>query len=303
MLHIIVMATALVTAQGLVPGSEPSQNIPSPAHWVPFSVQLKVIHADGSELPGRFFRDQHGCERQEIPTGPRRSTILTIKNFEKGVFYRKMVEQWTVQPMKLGPEGNVPHKRFGSLTKLPDLYEGFEVYEQQVPSHGPKGTTMVRHVLAPELNFYLVMTEMPVGRILRAHNIQLGPQDHSLFELPAGAVATERPGYGGAMVFAAVVLRVTFPGSAPQDLLTTEERASKLTTPEGDVLFVMTSVVDPALNRVRVTVLRDATGRLGAVRGTVLDEASVMLGGAVHTTKLRENFEISVVRISDGTVR
>jgi hypothetical protein len=293
----------MFSAYALAGATAAAQNIPSPPHWVPFSAQLKVVHPDGSELPGRFFRDEHGCERQETPTGPRRSTVLSIKNFEKWVFYQKMNDRWTVQAMKPGPEGNVPHRRFGSLTKLPDLYEGFEVYEQQVPSHGPKGTTMVRHVLAPELNFYLVMTEMPVGRILRAHTIQLGPQDHSLFELPAGAVATERPGYGGSMVFGAVVLRIMFPGSTPQDLVTTEEAATKLTTPEGDVLFVVTSVVDHALNRVRITVLRDATGRPGAVRGTALDEVSVVLGGAVHTTKLRENFEISVVRILDRTVR
>jgi hypothetical protein len=269
----------------------------APSTWVPFSADLKVTSPDGNEATGRFFRDAHGCERQEIPTGPQGSLITTIQNFETGKFYRLMREQWTVQPMKLSPGGAMPRRPGGSLTK-PSRHEGYEVFEQVTPrrvNNVPAGSS--RSLVAPALDYYAVVREMPNGRVQTAYNIKVGPPPPELFLPPANAYVTEQPGFGGSGVYSAVVLRITFPNQEPSELLTTEETLFPLKTPTGTTLSIITSVTDHARNLVDVRVFRNASGRGANVRGELLDQTVVALGETGHL-RIPEVFDVSVRRIA-----
>jgi hypothetical protein len=272
--------------------------------WVPFSAELTLHRADGTTASGRFFQDEHGCERKESPTGPRGTTVITIQNFEQQKFYQSINDRWTVQPMRLGPGGTrVPRDIRG--VPLGRTLEGYALFEQQINLRLRDGTTTVRrNVVVPELNHFIVEQTIGVkdGDVMKAHAIKKGPPDPSLFVPPPGAVVTEREGFGGAMRFHAVELQIRFAGREPVNLVTTELTPSPTTTPGGETLFVVTEA-DDRLERVTVRIMRNATGQRGTVRGDVLEIMELPLGASSPTTKLAENFEIRVVRIGMNVAR
>jgi hypothetical protein len=140
---------------------------------------------------------------------------------------------------------------------------------------------------------------LPNGDTITAQNIRLGAPDHAEFLPPPGAAVGERPG-GRAGQFSAVVVAVTFENRGPVELTTTEERPMDLRTPMAETIQIVTTVVDDAKNLVRVRIMKNAaTAGIGNVRGDLLDEVLVQLGGTVRTTKLPENFSVTITRIRD----
>lgn len=271
---------------------------PAPARmWVAFSAQLRYVTPDGLELTGRFFRDEHGCERRETPTGPQRSTIISIQNFEKQLFYQMMRDSWNVQPMRIAGGRPMP-RRIGRPTGVKDTREGYDVIEVEIQVRGRAGSTARRMLVAPRLNDFPMQQDYNVSGLREtAHSIVEGPPDHSLFVPPAGVIITEREGFGGSMSFAAVELAITLPGRAPIQAVTTEETIYPLQLPSGDTVALVTTAIGDAHDRVRIRIMRNASGRPGAVKGDVIDDLELPLGGSSPTARLRENFEIRVVRI------
>jgi hypothetical protein len=109
-------------------------------------------------------------------------------------------------------------------------------------------------------------------------------------------VITEREGFAGGTYFAVEIV-ITFPGREPVTVVTTEEVPYRLQLPSGAILTLVTSATDETYTRARIRVLRNATGGRGALRGDLLDDVELPIGGATPTTRLDQNFEIRVVRI------
>ena len=100
------------------------------------------------------------------------------------------------------------------------------------------------------------------------------------------------------MSFQAMDVVVQFGEAAPVTITATEETPSTLRTPGEDTLALVTTVVDAEKDIVRVRVMKNANRvRPGVVQGEVLDEVTVGLGQSVKTTKLVENFTITITRV------
>jgi hypothetical protein len=281
-----------------------TQPTAQPTKWVPFSAELTLHRADGTTAPGRFYQDEHGCERQETPTGPRGTMVVTIQNFEEQKFYQSINGRWTVAPMRLPNGHKMPRVIRG--TPLERKLDGFSLVEQRLPSRKPDGTVSeVRHVLVPELNYFLA--ERPSGLkdqdLIKAHSINVSPPDPSLFAPPVGTELREVAGYSGSMQFVAVELQVRLPGREAFKVETMEMKPATVSMPNGETLFLVTEVLASDSQRVSVKVMRNAVGRPGAVRGDVVETLEIPLGGGLATTKLAENFEIRVVRIGGAIPR
>lgn len=89
------------------PTAQPSLRVESPATWVAFAADVRVVYPGQAEKWGRYVQDEHGCQRQEMfyPDG---AAMVTLLNFETMKMYRLSRSSWTSQPMKPGPETRRP---------------------------------------------------------------------------------------------------------------------------------------------------------------------------------------------------
>jgi hypothetical protein len=287
----------LASAQGEARGRSAPQ-VSGPTGWIAFAADVRINYPNRPEAWGRYVQDEHGCQRQEM-VHPDGSAMITIMNFETGRFYRLMRGTWTSQAMKVGPMTRQPLQR--RVNRRTDPVEGFDAYIIESTVRSPRGDYVSVETVVPALNFFRAITTSPFGERRTAANIRVGPQTHDQFLPPPGAAVAEEPGYAGTMFFSAVVLRLSFAGQASVEATTTEETAYAVKTPSGIPLTLVTTIVDPAKNLVRIRVLASATGSPGNVRGDLLDEIQVPLGGTGQTTRFGEPLTIAVTRVGTAT--
>lgn len=266
----------------------------------PFSAELRITHPTRPLAFGRQLQDEHGCMRRET-VHPDGSLMITITNFETEKTYRLMRGSWTEQSMRLIP-GLPRRPRTATVERQLNPIEGFEAYLSVMPMKSPRGDYTQESIVIPALNFFVAHQVSQNGETITAQNIRLGAPDHAEFLPPPGAATGKLPGVGGSIQLSAVVIVVTFAGKPPLELTTTEERPVNVTTPVEDTVQLVTTVVDDAKNLVRVRIMKNAVAKgpgPGNVHGDVLDDVQLTLGGTVQTTKLPENFTVTVTRIRD----
>ena len=222
--------------------------------------------------------------------------MVNILNFETEKMYRLMRGSWTSHPMRLVP--SIPRRPMTrALHRRADPVEGFETYVSVVNVKSPRGDYTREAIVAPALNYFEVVQHAGNGETIRAHNIRLGAPDHGEFLPPPGAVVAERPEEGGAMTFQGVDIRIRFSDAPVINLTTVEEQIADVRTPLGERLQVVTRVVDGS-ERLRVRVYRNAVRKGPArVEGELLDEIELPFTGSISTTKLVENFVVTVSRV------
>jgi hypothetical protein len=300
-LLVLFLVAVFVAVQAVQPPPDrpilrPTQRLP----WVAFTADLKITHPKRPDQYGRFAQDEHGCRRMETVLYDG-TAMVSLTNYEHQKFYQLMRGVWTVQPMRIGPIG-APAPPSRARAKKLDPIEGFDAWLSSTPVKSPRGDYIMESTIIPALNDFEAVRTSPSGETTTAFHIKVGAVDHREFEPPPGAVASERPGYGGFMSFAAVVVHAAFEGAAPVELTTMEEDPAVLRTPGGDTLSIVTTVTDSTEAVVRVRVMKNAKKvRTGLVEGDTVDEIIVKLGDTGRTSKLVENFSVTVIRVGGRT--
>lgn len=295
---LLALLLAQLGAGGPQPGpAQPGVRVPAPTTWVAFSAELKITHPSRPLAFGRQLQDEHGCLRRET-VNPDGSLMVTIHNYENATSYSLMRGSWTSSAIRLFPD--LPRRPPASrVVKFVRKIEGFDAYLSVVNVTSPRGNYTQERLVIPALNFFVAEQTHPNGDTITAQNIRLATPDHAEFLPPPGAAIGEQAGVRAGQ-FSAVVVRIAFAERPPVELTTTEEKPMDLRTHADETLQIVTTVVDDARNLVRVRIMKNAEERgLGNVIGDVLDEVQVALGGTVQTTKLPENFSVSVTRIRD----
>lgn len=270
----------------------------SPQEWVAFSADVRINIPNRAEAWGRYLQDEHGCVRQEM-VHPDGSALITMTNFQTERMYWLYHGAWTSQPMRMGTMPRRPRQL--SVSRKTDSIEEFDAYISVSTVRSPRGDYKEEVTVIPALNHFRAITTTPSGERRTAVNIHVGPQSHDQFVPPPAAVVTEEPGFGGYMFFSAIVLRIAFAGQTPIEAVTTEETAYAVKTPSGIPLTIVTSVVDREKALVRIRVLQSASGAPGNVRGDLLDEVQVALGGTGQTTKIGDMLTLTVTRVGGVT--
>ena len=295
----ILVAVMIVQVVGAGPqGPQGTLRVMGPKTFVPFSVELKITHPTRPQAFGRHLQDEHGCMRRET-VHPDGSLMVTINNYEDAKTYSLMRGNWVAQDIRLIP--GLPRQPSSSrfVTKQVQSIESYDAYLSVIQVKSPRGDYMQESTVIPALNFFAAVQTLPNGDTITAQNIRLGAPDHAEFLPPPGAAIAERPGVRAGQ-FSAVVVAVTFENRGPVELTTTEERPMDLRTPMAETIQIVTTVVDDAKNLVRVRIMKNAApAGIGNVKGDLLDEVLVHLGGTVRTTKLPENFSVTITRIRD----
>jgi hypothetical protein len=292
------MAASVVLLLTCTPLTGQERSVPlspaGPREWVPFSADIHITFPKGTEAYGRRVQDEHGCTRDE-GVHPDGSAMITLLNFQTEHTYRLFHGSWTSQPMRLNGRVHTPIQL--RVSRRAEPIEGFDAFVYESTVRSPRGDYTEAVTVIPALNFFRAAFSIPSGERRSAVNIKVGPQPHDQFLPPPGAVVTEQPGFAGFMSFTGVALRLSFAGQPPIVAETTEEKAYAVKTPSGIPLTLVATVTDPAKNVVRIRLLANAAGSPGNVRGDVLDEVSVPLGGTGQTTRLGETLTIRVTRI------
>lgn len=294
----MLLSLFVLMAQAVMPSPQNGLRVEGPRTWVAFSAELKIEHPSRPTAYGRQLQDEHGCTRRET-VHPDGSLLVTILNFETQKMYRLMRGSWTSQPMRLVPS-IARRPPVLPVHKKTDAVEGFEAYVSISNVTGPTGEKSTREaVVVPALNYFEVVQQFrPGGERIRAQNIKLGSPDHAEFLPPPGAAVAESTREGGSLVFQSVNIRVRFPDGNTVDLSTTEEHPVEIRTPLGDRLHVVTRVLDDQTDRLRVRVMKNAVWKgPGRIDGELLDEVELPFTGSAMTTKLVENFTVSVTRV------
>jgi hypothetical protein len=282
------------------PPPQIGQRIPAPTNFVAFSADLKITSPKRPDAFGRYLQDEHGCTRRET-VYPDGSPMIYINNFVTQKTYRLTTSGWVVQAMRIIEGTALPRRpRSMSVIKKVDPIEGFEVWTSTMRiTNSPTGETSREILVAPALNFFEVVQKLGT-ETFTAHNIKVGPVDHSEFLPPPSVSPVEMQNAGGFMQFLAVDLEVsgeTLPGVT---LTAVEETPTPmpLTARGFEHLQLVTTIVDNERGLVRVRVMTNAKrAGPGKVTGDILDEVDVLLGSTVQTTKLPQNLTIRVLRI------
>ena len=297
MFRAMALIVCLAASGASLPRQDRQAPIP-PQEWVAFSADVRINIPNRAEAWGRYVQDEHGCVRQEM-VHPDGSALITMTNFQTERMYRLYHGAWTSQPMRIGTMPRRPSQL--SLSRKTDSIEGFDAYTSVSSVRSPRGDYKQEATVIPALNHFRAITTTPSGERRTAVNIRVGPQSHDQFVPPPGAVVTEEAGFGGYMSFSAVGLRIAFAGHTPIEAVTTEETAYAVKTPSGIPLTIVTSVVDREKGLVRIRVLQSASGAPGNVRGDLLDEVHVALGGTGQTTKIGDMLTLTVTRVGGIT--
>jgi hypothetical protein len=113
-----------------------------------------------------------------------------------------------------------------------------------------------------------------------------------------------REGFGGAMTFQGLTLRLTFTNCHMAGVETTEEGPTFMRTPGGEELFIVARAVEDKKDVLRVRIMRNAQKRgPGLVEGDVIEEIEFPFTGIGTTTKLAENFSVMLMRIGARKLR
>lgn len=275
----------------------------TPAKWVAFSAELRIEHPARPLAFGRFLQDEHGCNRRET-VHPDGSLLVAILNFDTEMFYQLMRGSWTSQPMRLVP--GIPRRPAPrTVDRKVAPVEGYEAFRSVSEVKGPRGKLVREAVIVPELNYFEAVTKHVGGETISAHNIRLGSPDHAEFLPPPGAAVAEREGFGGAMVFQGLSLRVTFTPSGPSiDVETGEEKPALVTTPSREQVFLVARALEGRTDVLRIRVMKNAEVRgPGRIEGEVIEELEFPFSGTATTTRLVENFSIALRRIGARQIR
>jgi hypothetical protein len=161
-----------------------AEDIPSPTEFVAISVVTKVTD-NGRVSHTRFWRNSAGSTRYEASSPDGSETVVTIHNYQRRLSYSRIPNgSWAMLPMELPSDRQSRPKRMKvntpglSLSTTPGPL-GFEVY-QYVSRGGAKS------YLAPDLNFYPLLSESPGGRREEVIKIDRAQPANDLFEPPPG---------------------------------------------------------------------------------------------------------------------
>ena len=247
--------------------------------------------------------EQHALPMKTIIDAIKLRNII-IRNFETALLtddpemmYSLMRVLWSSQPMRL--IAAIPRRpRTMPLDRKSDPIDGIDTYVSIVNVKGPNGPYTRETIVAPALNYFEVVQQLRQGgETIRAQNIKFASPDHAEFLPPAGAAIAQLAEEGGSMTFQAVDIRIHFANAPVLNLTTTEEQIAELKSPLGERLQVVTRVIDGS-DRLRVRVYKNAVRKGPArVEGDLLDEIEIQFGGSTTTTKLVENFVVTLARV------
>ena len=304
---LISSASLLVVILGLAqsPGTavREASGPPQPTKWVAFTADLRIEHPTRPTAFGRFLQDEHGCNRRET-VHPDGSLMVSIKNFQDETFYQLMRGNWTSRPMRLVAalpwRAHVP-KRDRRSTPV----EGFEAFVSVTDVKDPRGNYSREAVVLPALNYFEAVSKWRNGETITAQNIRLGAPDHVEFLPPPGAAVARGEGFGGVMTFQGLTVRLTFESTGQTATLETgEEKPTIIKTPGGDELFVVARAVEKREDVLSVRIMRNAQMRgPGRVEGDLIEEIEFPFTGVGTTTKLAENFRVTLIRIGPRRMR
>lgn len=298
------LLAATLSAGGLPqsPAVRVTPGPPQPTKWIAFSAELRIEHPDRPTAFGRYLQDEHGCNRRET-VHPDGSLMVSIMNFENETFYQLMRGNWTSQAMRLVP--GIPRRpRVMNLTQKRAPVEGYEAFISLMEVKSPRGNYTRESVVLPGLNNFEAVSKQGNGETITAQNIRQGAPDHAEFMPPPGAAVGVREGFGGAMTFQGLTLRVTFTTGQMAGIETTEEGPTFIKTPGGEELFIVARAVEDKTDVLRVRVMRNAQKRgPGRVEGDVIEELEFPFTGVGTTTKLAENFSVVLMRIGARKLR
>jgi hypothetical protein len=174
------------------PSARQFTEISQPAEWVAFDADVLVETPNVvARLAGHFYRNAERSERLETWRADNPSVkAISIHNIPKSRMYGYWPgkEQWVSAPMVLPPNGMQPPRwraEMKNLSLRSEPLDGFEVYQ----TIGVAGD--VQRV-APALNFFaLYQRHARTGEVKTYSNVQIRPQDPTLFELPEGVNPAE----------------------------------------------------------------------------------------------------------------
>jgi hypothetical protein len=270
---------------------------PQPTTWVAFAAELRIEHPDRPTAFGRFLQDEHGCSRRET-VHPDGSLMVSIMNFQDETFYQLMRGNWTSQPMRLVP--GIPRRApVRNLNQKTTPIEGYEAFISVMEVKSPRGNYTRESVVLPALNNFEAVSKQGNGETITAQNIRPGTPDHAEFMPPPGAAVGVREGFGGAMTFQGLTLRLTFAANGQTSVTeASEEGPTLIKTPGGDQFFILARAREDRTDVLRVQVMRNAQKRgLGRVEGDIIEEIEFPFTGVGTTTKLAENFSVVLMRI------
>jgi hypothetical protein len=306
----ILLAMLFAPVLAAIAAGEPSQSPavrvtagpPQPTKWVAFSAELRIDHPSRPTAFGRFLQDEHGCSRRET-AHPDGSLMVSIMNFENETFYQLMRGNWSSRPMRVVP--GVPRRApVRNLDRRTTPIEGYEAFISTMPVKSPRGDYARESIVLPALNNFEAVAKAGNGETITAQNIRLGTPDHAEFIPPPGAAVAALEGFGGSVTFQSLTLRLTFPNGHTAGLETTEESPTLIKTPGGDEFFVVARAVEDRTDVLRLRVMRNAQPRgMGRVEGDVVEEIEFPFSGTGTTTRLAENFSVSLMRIGARKIR
>jgi hypothetical protein len=179
------------TAQGL----ERGEVIQQPDTWVAFTATVQRTLPNGQVLNGSFYRGDDGSELlvEQVSDKGQTIAIRHITNYTKSVYYHSAKpSHWFSGPLLIGGPRQLqtfytrspalrryPHKlalRAGDDGAL-NATEGLEAWIVSTD----QGAV---HLMAPELNFYPVVSTSVNGARRLLSNIVIGPISRSFFEPP-----------------------------------------------------------------------------------------------------------------------
>lgn len=179
-------------AQSQAPRSQservsPTREIPQPPTWAPFEADFSVTVPGEPTVRGVFSRASDGSTRRESwPETEPTKRVISIKDFTQGVQYLRFqdgergIYGWKSFELK---EARTPRRYRVNQNLLPHdvIIEGLPTYRQT----GVRGDV---RVLAPDLNFFPVITQLiATGRREVYTNIRRVEPSRDLFSPPPGA--------------------------------------------------------------------------------------------------------------------
>ncbi len=159
--------------------------LPSATEWVPFSAVIRVTHAGsdgGKSVTKRFYQNKEGSTRFESTSPDGAETAVTIYNYEARMAFAKSPKtgEWAKLPYTRPARIRRVPVNMPGLSASPDVPRlGFEVYRLTMKT----GTIQL---LAPALNLFSLLTELPTGRREEVISVIRGEPAGELFLPPPG---------------------------------------------------------------------------------------------------------------------
>ena len=180
--------------------------LPMPQDWVPFSADVTQFNANGDKSLGRFYRASDGSTRTDLMVnyGDKVVKTIYIENFTRRMYYRNLSgrPEWAQGELQR-PDGHLRAMSWSSNAEglAPYAYKLAVLKGQDGSLAATDGLSAyiftsaagTVRVMAPDLNFFPVVSS-PVAGVRRVHtNIEVGEQEPSLFEPLPGAILERLP--------------------------------------------------------------------------------------------------------------